>query len=534
MYYYENYIEENDLCEYGILSKKQDNYFVNDILVENNRGIVNDIVYILENKVVNIKERSNQQIAGILYMNSNKSYGRNKKGMNYYKFKALNNKFGVFLVPSKLNIKRKVYITITFNKWDINDKYPIGICTNIIGELGVRDNEYNILLYKHDLKMSKIKINKVQSQLDLDEKIDDIDYDIITIDPDKCKDIDDGISINICNNITEIGVHITDVSYYMENYLDNLKSGLCSSIYYDNKQINMIPELYSTNICSLLEGNKRKCLSIIYKYDNTNLIDYKIKLCNVFVKKNYSYDNAEMLINNNDNKHTILMNLWNFMRKMNSNINDTHKLIEILMINSNKLVGELLYNYDKSRCVLRVHNKKTDYVLNDDLNKDINDYLKIKTFESAIYCIGSENPYHYGLNSSYYTHYTSPIRRVVDILNHINLKKYLNNEKLLKIDDNLIEKINKQNKLIKKFSFDCKILDVFYNINDKEYSCEGIIIDVTEKKMIIYINELNMEYKYKINDLNRNYKKYDIINLRLYFIREGERLEDKILVKLLD
>ena len=57
---------------------------------------------------------------------------------------------------------------------------------------------------------------------------------------------------------------------------------------------------------------------------------------------------------------------------------------------------------------------------------------------------------------------------------------------------------------------------------------------MNEKKMIIYINELNMEYKYKINDLNRNYKKYDIINLRLYFIREGERLEDKILVKLLD
>ena len=71
---------------------------------------------------------------------------------------------------------------------------------------------------------------------------------------------------------------------------------------------------------------------------------------------------------------------------------------------------------------LRTHNKKTDYILNDDLNKDINDYLKIKTFESAIYCIGNENPYHYGLNSSYYTHYTSPIRRVVDILNHLNLK----------------------------------------------------------------------------------------------------------------
>ena len=73
--------------------------------------------------------------------------------MNYYKFKALNKKFGSFLVPCSLKIKRKIYISIIFNKWDKTDKYPIGICNNIIGELGVRDNEYNILLYKYDLNL---------------------------------------------------------------------------------------------------------------------------------------------------------------------------------------------------------------------------------------------------------------------------------------------------------------------------------------------------------------------------------------------
>ena len=297
MFYYNDFEEINiDYCKIGVLKKKDNNYIVNDLIVENNIGIINDIVYIENNKVINIKERSKQQIAGILYMNLNKSYGRNKKGMNYYKFKALNKKFGSFLVPCSLKIKRKMYISIIFNKWDKTDKYPIGICNNIIGELGIRDNEYNILLYKYDLKFNKIKYEKFQLVLDQKENIENIDYNIITIDPENCRDIDDGISISKNENITEIGVHITDVSNYMINYIDTIKEGLCSSIYFNNSQINMIPEIYATNICSLLENSKKKCVSIIYKYDNNKLVNYEVKLCNVYVKKNYSYDEAEKLI----------------------------------------------------------------------------------------------------------------------------------------------------------------------------------------------------------------------------------------------
>ena len=535
MFYYNDFEEINiDYCKIGVLKKKDNNYIVNDLIVENNRGIINDIVYIENNKVINIKERSKQQIAGILYMNLNKSYGRNKKGMNYYKFKALNKKFGSFLVPCSLKIKRKMYISIIFNKWDKTDKYPIGICNNIIGELGIRDNEYNILLYKYDLKFNKIKYEKFQLVLDQKENIENIDYNIITIDPENCRDIDDGISISKNENITEIGVHITDVSNYMINYIDTIKEGLCSSIYFNNSQINMIPEIYATNICSLLENSKKKCVSIIYKYDNNKLVNYEVKLCNVYVKKNYSYDEAEKLIKKKSINDNILLDIWNFMSELDDDIIDTHKLIEKLMINSNKLVAELLYKYNKNITILRVHNKKENYDYNNGLSKEINDYLKIKTYESAIYTIGNDNPYHYDLNTKYYTHYTSPIRRIIDIINHLNLKQYLKNESLLHINNELIDKINKQNKLIKKMSYDCKFLDVFYNINDKEYDCSGVVVDINKKKMKIYIDELKMEYKYILDDIENNYKIYDIVDIRLYFIRESEKLEDKILVKLLN
>tara|TARA_Y100000739_G_C20568014_1_gene446322 strand:+ start:98 stop:988 length:891 start_codon:yes stop_codon:yes gene_type:complete len=296
----------------------------------------------------------------------------------------------------------------------------------------------------------------------------------------------------------------------------------------------MIPEIYATNICSLLENSKKKCVSIIYKYDNNKLVNYEVKLCNVYVKKNYSYDEAEKLIKKKSINDNILLDIWNFMSELDDDIIDTHKLIEKLMINSNKLVAELLYKYNKNITILRVHNKKENYDYNNGLSKEINDYLKIKTYESAIYTIGNDNPYHYDLNTKYYTHYTSPIRRIIDIINHLNLKQYLKNESLLHINNELIDKINKQNKLIKKMSYDCKFLDVFYNINDKEYDCSGVVVDINKKKMKIYIDELKMEYKYILDDIENNYKIYDIVDIRLYFIRESEKLEDKILVKLLN
>lgn len=534
MYYYDNYLSNNN-SENGLLEYDGKNYIVNNKIIENNRGLVNDIVFIDENKVINIKQRSKQNISGILYMNSNKSYGRNKKGMNYYKFKALNNKFKSFLVPCSLKIKRKVYIVIEFNKWDITDKYPIGICKNIIGEIGEQNNEYEILLHKYDLKYPKLKIHKNIINNDLNQKIDNIDYNIFTIDPINCKDIDDGISIKKDKDIIEIGVHITDVSYYMNDKLFDIFKGLNTSIYYNNRQINMLPEVYSTNICSLLENTSRKCISIIYKYKDSELIAYEIKESNVYVEKNFSYDEAEEIIVKKDKKYKDLLELWDNMIKIDNNIIDTHKLIEYLMIKSNQLVGETLYKYDKNGSILRTHKIKSDYSEEEKVSDVLNNYLKLKTYESAKYEINSDNIYHAGLELEFYTHYTSPIRRVVDIINHINIKKYLNNEKLINIETDIIDNINNQNKRIIKLRNDNKILDLFYKINNKEYKTNGYILDIDEKKIVFYLEEFDLEYKYILKDnSNKDYKKYMNIEIMLYFIKEGEKLNDKVLVKIIE
>ena len=71
----------------------------------------------------------------------------------------------------------------------------------------------------------------------------------------------------------------------------------------------MIPDIYATDICSLLENTFRKCISVIYRFShNYELLDFDIKLTNVFIIKNLSYDDAELYIKKKKTNYSYLLN----------------------------------------------------------------------------------------------------------------------------------------------------------------------------------------------------------------------------------
>ena len=95
----------------------------------------------------------------------------------------------------------------------------------------------------------------------------------------------------------------------------------------------MIPDIYATDICSLLENTYRKCVSVVYRFShNYELLDFDIKLTNVYIIKNLSYEEAELYIKNKKKEYSYLVDLWNFMTNYDTSITDTHILIEKLMV----------------------------------------------------------------------------------------------------------------------------------------------------------------------------------------------------------
>lgn len=532
MQYYTDYLDNAVLetSKYGVLTYEDQKYYVNDNEVINNRAITNDIVYINENnEVIGIKSRTNKYFIGILYIESKTKYGSNN-GKNKYLFKSLNKKFSDFFVLSKHKNEKNMYVKIEFKDWDKKDKLPNGNVLEYLGYIDDFDATQEALRYYYDIYKSPMKIKNMKINEDLKtlESIESIDYEIFSIDPQGSKDIDDAFHFNkMCdwhNDNSgvikyEVGVHIASPSYFLFDYIEEIMSRV-STVYLQNKKYPMLPEIYSDNILSLLENQKRIALSVIYTFDaNFKLEDYKIKECNVLNLKNYTYEEFDLLLRkkekklNNFEKNNV--EFFNFTKKIFNMYDtmDSHLFVEKWMIYTNHNIAKYLIKHNVKNVIIRTQqspkivandNENIDENIDESLLKDNQNidesllkYINIKNEEGAQYEIYDETknnlPNHYRLNLDYYTHYTSPIRRAVDFYIHTFFLGKRNIFDITKLN-NIVENINIFTKNQRKFQRQLRRLNFLVETKN-DLLMEAYIIEIKERFIVIYIPKHNLEEK---------------------------------------
>jgi len=485
----------------------------NDLVLEDPVALKlfsNDVFeYNDETKKVNIihsSVRTLDNIPAVLILDGNKTYGRhpnNNKLM--YKCVPDDVQLPPFLVAyeikqmgfSKVFVNQ--YVTIKFASWD--NKHPVGVLTNAIGPVDIPENFYEYQLSCKGLNISLTKFNKalnksltdlvvkketfIQDLLTKSETVleDRSDWQVFTIDPDGSLDFDDAFSIkSLDNGNTLVSVYIANVPLCLDRL--NLWSELTkrtSTAYLPDKKRPMLPVLLSDCLCSLQAGAQRFAFTLDLEINLEGEIVSK-KFCNTIIKvfKNFAYEERALI------RHPLYKSLFSIVLKMVEkhpyikHIGDSHDVVCYLMILMNHLAAKDLLGFGQGifRSTTTSSNDSTTSN-NDALPVEVSQFINIYRSTSGSYTTSDKVTAHSILGLDAYIHITSPIRRIVDILNMIKFQEIigfkLSNSALEFYETWFkdIEHINTSMKLLRRVQNDCNLLHLCHgkpDVLEKTYS----------------------------------------------------------------
>tara|TARA_B100001769_G_scaffold275318_1_gene277236 strand:+ start:28333 stop:29958 length:1626 start_codon:yes stop_codon:yes gene_type:complete len=496
------------------------------------------------------KYRTLSSIPGILVYNG-QSFGRHKDKM-LYKCIPNDKKLPIFLIPysdKKSNFnkaKLNKYILFKFVEW--KDKHPLAMITNTLGDVNNTYVYYDYQLYCKNLHYSMQKLTKFTNKEMLKYKKkglfeDEIEsrnnVEIITIDPHGSIDFDDALSIQHTNNGRLVSIYISNVIVVLDKLnLWNELTDRVATIYLPHEKKPMLPPLLSDNICSLLENQLRPVLAMdIYVSDNGEINEINYSNCFIKVKKNYVYEEKKIL------KNITYKCLFDYAVKINrnkkylTNIEDTHDVVAFYMILMNHEVGKNLASYKCGifRDVKYMDESTQPVGISSTLRKFLNMYNNVE----AKYILYEANIEHQliGEGIDYYTQVTSPIRRLVDLVNIILIQKandiYEIPEHIHKFIDkwiNTIETINTDMKYIRKIQNDCNLLNECL-LKKKEETYQGYIINFNVKyeNYSVYVPNMKLLTYVKTSQELEKYKKY---NFSLHLFNDEYTLKQKVRLQL--
>lgn len=264
-----------------------------------------------EGEVVEIIERAKNNIVGVISMSKNFAF----------LVPAGKNNFDIFIPKEKLNgVKNGQKAVVRITDWPQYAKNPFGEIVDVLGDVGENDTEMHAILAEFDLpykfsdKVEKAA-NKISETINDDEITKRRDMRAVptfTIDPADAKDFDDALSLQkLQNGNWEVGVHIADVSHYVQpgTVLDLEAEERGTSVYLVDRVVPMLPERISNFLCSLRPNEDKLCFSAIFELDNdANVKAQWFGRTIIHSDRRFSYEEAQAVIETGqgDMQHEIL------------------------------------------------------------------------------------------------------------------------------------------------------------------------------------------------------------------------------------
>lgn len=258
-----------------------------------------------EGKIVRIVNRALTKVVGLYQVRKGKSYG--------------------FVIPDNQRLNSDIFVPVEYSKGAVDGhkvvveltsygddrRSPEGKVVEIIGHINDPGTDILSIVKGYDLPLEfpeKVlnqaeRVAKPVSEADRQGRQDLRDWQMVTIDGEDAKDLDDAVSIAREGDCYILGVHIADVTNYVQenSALDREAFKRGTSVYLVDRVIPMLPHTLSNGICSLNQGEDRLALSCIMKIDEKGrVVDHEIAETVIRVDQRMSYTSVKKILEDHD------------------------------------------------------------------------------------------------------------------------------------------------------------------------------------------------------------------------------------------
>ena len=333
-----------------------------------------------EGQVVEIIERARSSFVGTIGITDNFAFMIPDSRLMPY---------DLFIPKEKLNgAKDGQKVVAQIVDWPHRAKNPIGEVIQVIGYPGENETEMHSILaecelpYKFEQRIedAAAEISTYISQEELSKRRDFRNISTFTVDPADAKDYDDALSLQkLDNGNWEVGIHIADVTHYVEtgSIIDKEAINRATSVYLVDRTVPMLPEKLSNNLCSLRPDEDKLCFSAVFEMDDKAGIISQWFGCTVICSTNrLNYEEAQTIIDTGEGK-------------MSVDIQTLHKLAQILRKDRIKN-GAIAFERAEPKFLLDENSKPLSvyFVENTTSHQLIEEFMLLANRRVAEFCAG--------------------------------------------------------------------------------------------------------------------------------------------------
>jgi ribonuclease R len=305
-----------------------------------------------EGEVIEVVERNKTEFVGVIDIQANFAFVSTANPKMYT---------DIFIPKDKIGeAENGDVVLVTIEDWPKRADSPFGSVIRVLGKPGEHNTEIHAILAEYGLpsdfpvevEVFAQKIDTSIQESEIAKRRDMRDTLTFTIDPKDAKDFDDALSFKkLENGNYEIGIHIADVSYYLEEgtILDDEAYQRATSVYLVDRVVPMLPEVLSNFACSLRPNEEKYTFSAIFEVsENAQVINQWFGRTVIYSDQRFAYEEAQYIIETKDSTIPVDISITGESYVVSDEITQaTLKLDELAKILRKKRMQNGAISFDK-------------------------------------------------------------------------------------------------------------------------------------------------------------------------------------------